>query len=331
MIRDTLQQIARTYSVAKSVSDEPSSYVRNTAPKNIKAVLQPVIGPLNFTVEGSKGSHGKPAKCAWIAILSSIETTTPQKGIYPVYLFSTDLQRAYLSLNQGAYFVSEEFGQNNRTISELKRRANLLRSRLKDKIDTSDTFEVDLSDKGFLRKCYCAGHVYGYAYDLNDLPSEDILTEHLFQMVENYQTLLFRGGIDDVEDDIVGSDNPHADDLNERRRYSTHRRLEGRNSRLAKEAKKVHGCTCQCCGFDFEITYGAIGKDYIEAHHLTPISSLEPGINYPMNPKSDFTVLCSNCHRMIHRSIPMLSIEELRSLIQKQANNIKIKKALDTE
>ena len=45
---------------------------------------------------------------------------------------------------------------------------------------------------------------------------------------------------------------------------------------------------------------------------LTPIPSLE------MNPKTDMTVLCPNCHSMIHRKkSKTLTIEELKAIYKK--------------
>ncbi len=37
----------------------------------------------------------------WVAILDPDQTKTAQEGIYIVYLYSADLSRLYLSLNQG--------------------------------------------------------------------------------------------------------------------------------------------------------------------------------------------------------------------------------------
>jgi len=74
------------------------------------------------------------------------------------------------------------------------------------------------------------------------------------------------------------------------------------------------GHICMGCGFNFESIYGEQGLGYIEAHHLKPLHTLPVGKAVPMNPKTDFAVLCSNCHRMVHRKRPMLTIEELRDL-----------------
>lgn len=93
-----------------------------------------------------------------------------------------------------------------------------------------------------------------------------------------------------------------------------------RNPALRTAAVAFHGTTCKACGFNFEAAYGERGRDYIEVHHLVPISTLpEPS---SINPKEDLTVLCSNCHRMVHRKRDApLSIEELRSIVSRSGTN----------
>ena len=77
-----------------------------------------------------------------------------------------------------------------------------------------------------------------------------------------------------------------------------------RNSKVVKEAKKLfklaHGgrLFCEICGFDFHEKYGKIGDGFIEAHHKIEFSKTE-GI-HEVNP-SDFIMVCSNCHSMLHR------------------------------
>lgn len=93
-----------------------------------------------------------------------------------------------------------------------------------------------------------------------------------------------------------------------------------RNPKLRAAAVSIHGTSCKVCGFSFETAYGAHGKNYIEVHHLVPVSSLtEPS---SVNPRDDLTVLCSNCHRMVHRRRgKALSISELIALVKNQASN----------
>ena len=83
---------------------------------------------------------------------------------------------------------------------------------------------------------------------------------------------------------------------------------------LRKRAIQIHGTTCMACAFNFYKFYGERGRDYIEVHHLIPLSTLEEEIE--INPASDMAVVCSNCHRMIHRDRNnILSIDELRQII----------------
>ena len=76
-----------------------------------------------------------------------------------------------------------------------------------------------------------------------------------------------------------------------------------RDRGLANKAKqmfkKAHGrLSCEACGFDFEAEYGPLGKDYIEAHHVTPLAE-----GTRETSTDDLMMLCANCHRMVHRQI----------------------------
>ena len=62
--------------------------------------------------------------------------------------------------------------------------------------------------------------------------------------------------------------------------------------------------------------YGELGRDFIEAHHLRPISLLEEGTAVSYDIATDFAVLCSNCHRMIHRTTDPSDLEGFRRLIK---------------
>ncbi|WP_422861302.1 HNH endonuclease [Flagellimonas sp. W118] len=69
---------------------------------------------------------------------------------------------------------------------------------------------------------------------------------------------------------------------------------------------------CEVCNFNFEEKYGDLGKDFIEAHHVIPIS--EMGEDYQTK-ISDLIMVCSNCHKMIHRYRPWLSKNQIKKLI----------------
>lgn len=92
-----------------------------------------------------------------------------------------------------------------------------------------------------------------------------------------------------------------------------------RNAELVRRAKEEAfrlngGLSCMCCGFDFFEKYGELGKGYIEAHHTKPVSELhEDG---ETTKTKDLALVCSNCHRMLHRRRPWLKMHELVNLLR---------------
>jgi 5-methylcytosine-specific restriction endonuclease McrA len=110
--------------------------------------------------------------------------------------------------------------------------------------------------------------------------------------------------------------NPHKV-FSEARRLKAETYFFARNPRLAQKAKEYYGTRCQVCGFDFGEFYGPWGEGYIELHHLRPLSERpeEEWEEQLLTEISDVTVLCANCHRMIHRKRPALSIQELKKLL----------------
>ena len=97
--------------------------------------------------------------------------------------------------------------------------------------------------------------------------------------------------------------------------YRLHKYRE-RNPKIIEAKKKYvlkqkNSLTCEVCNFDFEVAFGSLGKGYIECHHIEPISNYEKG---KVTKIEDLALVCSNCHRMLHRKIETLSLEELRRI-----------------
>ncbi|WP_335621821.1 HNH endonuclease [Clostridium argentinense] len=107
--------------------------------------------------------------------------------------------------------------------------------------------------------------------------------------------------------------------------FRKHRTRE-RNPKVIKKAKerfmKINNgrLFCEACGFDFFEVYGERGKDFIEGHHTKFVSELSDG---DMTRVEDIAMLCSNCHRMIHRK-SVLTVSELAEKVE----DIKRKKRL---
>ena len=98
-----------------------------------------------------------------------------------------------------------------------------------------------------------------------------------------------------------------------------------RSAKLIRAFKaKLTDFSCEICGFSFQKTYGALGAGFIEAHHTIPISTLTEQTKISV---SDLIAVCSNCHRMLHRTSRPLTLEELRSEIYRTAQPINPKDA----
>ena len=90
-----------------------------------------------------------------------------------------------------------------------------------------------------------------------------------------------------------------------------------RNRKVVKEAKRLFRLAhdgklfCEVCGFDFSEKYGRIGDGFIEAHHIVELSKTNG--EYEIKP-SDFTMVCSNCHSMLHRG--EITVSKLRDQLK---------------
>lgn len=74
------------------------------------------------------------------------------------------------------------------------------------------------------------------------------------------------------------------------------------------------GTRCVICSFDFENVYGEIGRGFIHVHHLKPMAEI--GGEYELDPVYDLRPVCPNCHAMLHRKRPALSISQLKELME---------------
>ena len=91
-----------------------------------------------------------------------------------------------------------------------------------------------------------------------------------------------------------------------------------RSSKLIADAKAEFlkhnkNLYCTVCNFDFEKKYGKRGSGFIEAHHTIPVSDMKLGQNTKIE---DIALVCSNCHRMLHRTRPWLSMKQLKEILK---------------
>ncbi len=82
-----------------------------------------------------------------------------------------------------------------------------------------------------------------------------------------------------------------------------------------EQAKKLSNGTlpCEICHFDFLSTYGTLGQDYAQVHHIKPLSDLTKPSQTVL---SDLAVVCANCHVMIHRGGVTRSLEDVKQTVK---------------
>ena len=99
-----------------------------------------------------------------------------------------------------------------------------------------------------------------------------------------------------------------------RRHQARERNKSLRNKKIASVLQRGGQLACEACGFDFEQVYGDRGSGYIECHHIVPLHEAGEG----RTRLSDLALICSNCHRMIHRAAPWPTPGELRASIERK-------------
>ncbi|WP_260703262.1 MrcB family domain-containing protein [Edaphobacter flagellatus] len=276
-------------------------FLRNDFPEEVASLIE---GDERYQVEGSAG-RGVWTKVPWLAIFDITVTSSAQDGYYIVFLFKEDFSGVYLSLNQGVTTVKEQYGAEAK--EALRARSQGFLAVLGDKTRQMIKGQLDLvsSESSGLGTYYEHGNICAIYYERNELPTDDVFRRDLKTFLSLYKDLVLQ----DLHPSSISREEDESELGTEQLIVlRDHKRLE-RNNALAKKAKKIHGFSCQACGFDFVKAYGSIGENFIEAHHLTPLSELKGHI-VTLDPRKDFCVLCANCHRMIHRTLFIGNIYE---------------------
>ncbi len=157
------------------------------------------------------------------------------------------------------------------------------------------------------------------AYSLAKKPDRD-----LRESLRGQSSLMFiaeRDGI--LYTDTISDDISDLETLPEGSKKRISVNAYERNPVARKRCIEHYGAKCQVCGFDFEKVYGERGKEYIEVHHIKPLSEI--GETYQVDPINDLIPVCSNCHRMIHRDKNnVLSIDDLKEILKTNFHKNKI-------
>jgi len=140
----------------------------------------------------AKGSCGAGAWTSypWIAIYNDKITTTIQQGIYIIYIFSEDMSRVYLTLNQGCANLKKVLGTKGARQSMIATR-EMIRNTL-----NNTKFNVD-NDLTIGNVDYEIGSIYYKEYLRSNFPNEKEFLEDLQYMIriyDDYYNLIYSKG-----------------------------------------------------------------------------------------------------------------------------------------
>jgi hypothetical protein len=278
----------------------------------LEAKKQVMYLPFDLKIKGSVGA-GNWASVPWLVFMDPLITETATKGFYVVYLINPQTEEFYLSLNQGATDIYNDYGEK-RGREVLKRRAIDISERIPQYAKRFETDPIDLGSTESLPQGYCAGHAFGRRYKANSIGSDEF-SKDLGQMLYAYEALINLGGTTPL-DAMQGESN--ATTVEETRRYVLSRRIE-RAPNVRPEVLKRRRPVCEACGLDPAVHYGYDGpikNTPLDVHHSKAISGMAEGESRRYRIPDDFLILCPTCHRLIHKQADAGDIDLLKTKIR---------------
>jgi len=110
--------------------------------------------------------------------------------------------------------------------------------------------------------------------------------------------IFFGGGEDDIE---VQEGGPKLV-----AHFRRERSVRLRAAKVKEVLDRRREIRCEACNFSFQVQYPDIGAEFCEVHHRKGLAASGNTVTR----LKELAVLCSNCHRMIHRTKPMMSVEQ---------------------
>lgn len=173
--------------------------------------------------------------------------------------------------------------------------------------DASETIFPKITQKGYVWGPGAVREIGGRLFEIlkaieNDLDPSQL---KLWDSIKSKIDFVADSNYEPLHDEILNSDQGEYYEGDYKsvkvNRYERDPKIKGKviESYNDNDVDPRNGYKCHVCGFDFEDAYGALGRDFIEVHHLVPLSKRKG--KHKVNPAEDLVPLCANCHAMIHR------------------------------
>jgi len=146
----------------------------------------------------------------------------------------------------------------------------------------------------YLERYHKEGNFFYGIYDSIHPPVNEKIRSRLVERIVEFFETVIRELPESQKEDPERNAYPKIEN---RKLVSSHLRRE-RSGYLAHLRKQQDEYECQICHFRFEDYYGAVGRDFAEAHHIIPLAKLDTIRHSTID---HLITVCANCHRMLHR------------------------------
>lgn len=162
--------------------NEVGSFIRDTIPSLFYSTH--LVDINKYLIKGSVG-QGQWATVPWLCIFNKSITTTATKGVYIVYLLSSDGNSLYLTFNQGCTEIRNSHSKRE-TIEIMRNKA----ADIVKKIDSRGFYSDTNISLGYglteLAELYQKGTIFYKEYKKNNIPTESELQSDLSKMLNIY-------------------------------------------------------------------------------------------------------------------------------------------------
>ncbi|MCH2277007.1 DUF3578 domain-containing protein [Thalassospira sp.] len=218
MLREALLNIVGSYPDYRALQT-----VNKAAPlyrvviETVPSLLEDLLSDTSHILfEGSTG-RGNITSAPWIATFDERVTTSATKGFYPVYLYSTDLKRLFLSLAFGTTQFTEFYGNNARAFKKIEdaaKRFYAIQAAAFPKNWQVGPIDLAASSSHKLHRSYEHCAIASVSYQTDDLPTNAQLADDYRAMMSLYRMLVESPLTPSLTDLLEESaETPKADEL----------------------------------------------------------------------------------------------------------------------
>lgn len=182
-LSNLIKKISHTYFKEKATGKFKGAQVGKLVRNKMVEELRNIEDLKDFKIKGSIG-NGQFSAIPWVAIMDKDVTTTTSKGMYIVFLFSSDEKEVYLTLNQGAEYFKDKKLKDHDIVKISKSIYESLDS------PESEPIDINLKSETSLGRAYEKTAISGFKYYSDDMPDTSIIVSDIIKLLNDYEQLV---------------------------------------------------------------------------------------------------------------------------------------------